>query len=39
MALLPIRFFPDPVLRTKCDPVEEIDDTVREMLARMLETM
>ncbi len=39
MAVLPIRFFPDPILRTKCDPVEEINDTVREMLARMLDAM
>jgi peptide deformylase len=39
MALLPIRFFPDPVLRTKCDPVEEINDNVRQMLAHMLDTM
>ena len=39
MALLPIRFPPDPILRTKCDPVEDIDDTVRKMLDNMLETM
>lgn len=39
MAVLPIRFFPDPVLRVKCDPVEEINDTVRLMLARMLDAM
>lgn len=39
MALLPIRFFPDPVLRTKCSLVEEINDEVRSMLDNMLETM
>ena len=39
MNLLPIRYLPDPVLRTKCDPVEEINDDVRHMLDRMLETM
>lgn len=39
MALLPIRYFPDPVLRTKCSPVEEINDDVRQMLEHMLETM
>lgn len=39
MALLPIRFLPDPVLRTKSDLVEEINDNIRQMLDNMLETM
>ena len=30
---------PDPRLRTECAPVEEIDDSIRELAARMLEDM
>lgn len=39
MALLPVRYLPDPVLRTKCETVKEINDEVRLMLDNMLETM
>lgn len=39
MALLPIRTFPDPVLLQKAAPVEQIDDTIRQLLADMAETM
>ena len=30
---------PDPRLRTECTPIEEIDDSIRELAARMLEDM
>lgn len=39
MALLPIRYLSDPVLRTKCTPVEKINDEILAMLDTMLETM
>ena len=39
MALLPVRLLPDPVLRRRADPVEAVDDAVRQLLEDMLETM
>jgi peptide deformylase len=39
MALLDILEFPDPRLRTKARPVDTVDDTVRKLVADMLETM
>ncbi len=39
MAVRKIRIFPDPVLRQKTDPVEEVDEGVRTLIADMIETM
>jgi peptide deformylase len=34
-----IREVPDPVLRTKCEPVTDIDDGVRNLIADLLDTV
>lgn len=39
MALLEILEFPDPRLRTIAKPVENVDDSVRELIDNMFETM
>ena len=39
MAVLPIRIYPDPVLRVRCDEVETFDDRLRRLAADMVETM
>ena len=39
MALLPILEFPDPRLRTIAKPVAMVDDTVKQLIDDMLETM
>ena len=39
MALLPILEFPDPRLRTKAVPVEQVDDRIRTLVEDMFETM
>ena len=39
MALLEILHFPDPRLRNVAEPVETVDDSVRQLLDDMLETM
>ncbi len=39
MAQLEIRIYPDPILREKCRPVEEIDDQVLRLIADMIETV
>lgn len=39
MAILPIRLYPDPVLREPAQPVAEIDDDLRKLVADMGETM
>lgn len=39
MALLPIRQYPDPVLRRECPPVERFDGDLRRLAADMIETM
>ncbi len=39
MAKLKILEFPDPRLRTKADPVENVDDELRTLIGDMFETM
>ncbi len=39
MALLPIRLYGDPILRTKSKPVEKVDDSLLAFALDMLETM
>ena len=39
MAVLPIRIYPDPVLRVKCREVTEFDDRLRKLVRDMIETM
>jgi peptide deformylase len=39
MAILPIRIYPDPVLRAKCRKVEEFDTRLRKLASDMIETM
>lgn len=39
MAILPIRDFPDPVLRQEAKPVHEITDVHRRLVADMIDTM
>ena len=39
MPLLPILHFPDPKLRTRATPVENVDDTIRTLIDNMFETM
>lgn len=39
MALLPIRIYPDPVLRVKCPPVERFDEELRTLVEDMTQTM
>ncbi|MFT4231744.1 MAG: peptide deformylase [Leucobacter sp.] len=39
MAIREIRLFGDPVLRTVCDTVTEIDDGVRALVADLLDTV
>jgi len=39
MAVRQVRLYGDPVLRRKALPVAEVDDTVRELIADMRETM
>ncbi len=39
MALLPIIYAPDPRLKIKCRPVEIVDQSVRDLMRDMLETM
>jgi peptide deformylase len=39
MAILPIRIYPDPVLRVKCPPVVTFDDALQRLAADMVETM
>lgn len=37
--LMPIVYYPDPRLKTKSDPVEKVDDSVRQLVRDMFETM
>ena len=30
---------PDPILRKKCEPVEDVNDELRKLMKDMLETM
>ena len=39
MAILDILHFPDPRLRTKAKPVEQVDDKLRKLVDDMFETM
>ena len=39
MAVLEILEFPDPRLRTRAEPVEAVDDSLRELIDNMFETM
>jgi peptide deformylase len=39
MAILPIRIYPDPVLRANCRPVTEFDAGLRKLAIDMVETM
>lgn len=39
MAVLPIRLFPDPVLRARCATVEVFDDSLARLARDMVETM
>lgn len=39
MAILPIIWAPDPLLKAVCKPVETVDDTMRQLIDDMLETM
>ncbi|HKJ76778.1 MAG TPA: peptide deformylase [Gammaproteobacteria bacterium] len=39
MALLNILHFPDPLLRTKAEKVEQVDDTTRKLVDDMFDTM
>lgn len=39
MALLEILHFPDPRLRLKAEPVAQVDDRIRQVVADMFETM
>ena len=39
MALLPIRIYPDPVLRVDCAPVTSFDEDLRKLVDDMVETM
>jgi peptide deformylase len=39
MAILPIRIFPDPVLRARCAPVTDFDEGLARLVADMVETM
>ncbi|WP_312677907.1 peptide deformylase, partial [Microbacterium sp.] len=39
MAVLPIRIMGDPVLHSPAEPVAEITDEVRQLVADMFETM
>ncbi len=39
MAVLPIRVYPDPVLRVRCAEVTEFDDQLRRLAEDMVETM
>ena len=39
MALRPVLQFPDPVLKRVSEPIEKIDDAIRELASDMLEVM
>ncbi|RME26792.1 MAG: peptide deformylase [Deltaproteobacteria bacterium] len=39
MAVRPLKIYPDPVLRQKCKPVEEVDDEVRSLLDDLVQSM
>ncbi len=39
MALLPVLHYPDPRLRRKAEPVDQVDDALRRLIDDMFETM
>jgi peptide deformylase len=39
MSMLPIIEVPDPLLRAQSDPVERVDDELRQLIGNMFETM
>ena len=39
MAVREIRLFGDPVLRTVCAPIEDIDDGIRALVTDLLDTV
>jgi len=39
MAILPVRTFPDPLLKTRTHPIERITPTVRRLIDDLIETM
>ena len=39
MAILPIRIYPDPILRTQCQEVESFDEELATLVENMVETM
>jgi peptide deformylase len=39
MSLLPIRIYPDPVLRVRCRDVDTFDESLESLVADMVETM
>lgn len=39
MAILPLVLYPDPRLKMKSEPIAQVDDSVRQLAADMLETM
>ena len=39
MALLPIRIYGDPILRTRSEPIREVDEGILSLALDMLETM
>ena len=39
MAVLPLRYHPDPILRVKCKRISLFDDSLRKLIADMVETM
>ena len=39
MSLLPIRIYPDPVLRARCRDVDSFDEALARLVSDMVETM
>lgn len=39
MSILPIRIYPDPVLRVQCPEVEVFDEGLRELARNLVDTM
>ncbi|MDX1748012.1 MAG: peptide deformylase, partial [Halobacteriales archaeon] len=39
MSILPIRVYPDPVLRVECPPVDTFDDELARLVEDMVQTM
>jgi peptide deformylase len=39
VALLPLKFYPDPILKTKCEPVTTFDASLTTLVEDMIHTM